>query len=282
MFEPLLAALASVESPEAEALMAQALEAYDGIGNCQQLHADVMEARQAGLVGGEAEPAAAPASGGAPPTGAVVSNSAGGGTGAVDPFDMLGLGELAVSLEAANAAPAPASADPFALPAQQPPAPAPAAPSSSTPPPEEDPFMALATGGGTIPPRRAAPPPPQAAPAPAAVPLPVNRLSPDVLLADLTKTPPRQNAAPAGMSMKAARAAPSSSATAPAAPAAPAYSKNNPFAQEPPPAAAPATDPARGLAAQSSVDDEWDMFFKDRAAAPAGAQPADAFEALVQ
>jgi hypothetical protein len=232
-----------VESPEAEALMAQALEAYDSIGTCQQLHTDVIEARQ-------------------------TMQSTGG--------------------EGEGFAPAAQTVDPFAYPTQQqqPPsqqqqeqwapsasnandlfASAPAAPSAV----DDDPFLTLATGGGTVPAHE-----PQPAPVVGHSSDP-HHLSPDALLADLTKSPNKPTGAPSGTAMRAA-------------PAPPTFSANNPFA-EPAHAAEAPQQQQPPVASQNSVDDEWDMFFKDRvtspptAAAPASGPPtvqtADAFDALV-
>uniref|UniRef100_A0A7S1SK17 GAT domain-containing protein n=2 Tax=Tetraselmis chuii TaxID=63592 RepID=A0A7S1SK17_9CHLO len=290
MFEPLLAQLATVESPEAEALMAQALEAYDSIGTCQQLHTDVIEARQTmQSTGGDGEgfAPAAPPPPAAPPAAAPLPVAQASAAGQ-DPFDMLGLGELQMALETSQA-PAAQTVDPFAYPTQQqqpPPqqqqeqwapsasnaddpfASAAAAPSAV----DDDPFLALATGGGTVPAHE-----PQPAPVVGHSNDP-HHLSPDALLADLTKSPHKPIGAPSGTAMRAA-------------PAPPTFSANNPFAEPAPAAEPPQQQQQPAIASQNSVDDEWDMFFKDRvtspptAAAPASGPPAvqtaDAFDALV-
>jgi len=281
-FEPLLGQLAAIEMPEAEALLAKALEAFDMIGQCQQLQSDVVEARLTGQAPpGASASAPAPATAAAAPA---LNNQ--------NSFDALGLGELQSALEATQTPPAAPfaqmSGDPFAAPPAAMAAVADPFAASTSPPPAGaanpfgqseplmaaspqgaavDPFAALATGADpflqTSAETQQSPPP---APQPSAVaavdpfaaltatgPVPTastqspnSHLSPEALLQDLTKAPKAGGTPEKGVPMKAAGASQ--------------FSANNPFAAVAP--AAPAM-PAPETAA--AIDDEWDKFFAERA-----------------
>uniref|UniRef100_A0A061R6X8 VHS domain-containing protein n=1 Tax=Tetraselmis sp. GSL018 TaxID=582737 RepID=A0A061R6X8_9CHLO len=229
VFEPLLAQLAAIETPEAEMLLARALEAFDMISSCQQMYSDVMEARRQGLVGSEAAPE--PGAAAQPP------GEAAGPQGQQDAFDMLGLGELQSALEESQR---PAAVDPFAA---------------------SDPGGAL---GAAEPATGGLPASGAAAAAKVYAPAPEQARDPAMMDSAGHYPPQAQEAGSdpfavlmAGGSQPAAPGAQNAYRISEAAQPAQGFSSNNPFAAAEPDAQIP--QPAGGRA-----EDEWDMFFKER------------------